>query len=236
MAMADLRREYSLGGLNRSDLAADPITQFSQWFVQASGSSSGGGRLRKIGIALYKLWQAVLGRDPADVNAMTLATVDKEGRPSARMVLLKGVDERGFIFFTNYDSRKGRDLAEDPNAALVFYWPDLERQVCVSGLVSRLPQEESEAYFASRPKGSRIAAWASSQSEVVPDRKTLEEKWRQMAAKFPGESVPLPSFWGGYVLAPTRLEFWQGRPNRLHDRFRYTKQADISWNIERLAP
>ena len=235
MAMADLRREYSLGGLKRSDLTPDPLAQFHQWFNQASGARSGG-RLRKIGIALYKLWQAVMGREPADINAMTLATVNQEGRPSARMVLLKGVDERGFVFFTNYDSRKGRELAEDPNAALVFYWPDLERQVCVTGTVSKLPQAESEAYFKSRPKGSRLAAWASNQSEVAPNRQALEEKWRQMAAKFPGDEVPLPPFWGGYVLSPSRLEFWQGRPNRLHDRFRYARQPDHSWKIERLAP
>jgi pyridoxamine 5'-phosphate oxidase len=235
MAMADLRREYSLGGLDRSDLAPDPVTQFHQWFSQASGARSGG-RLRKIGIALYKLWQAVLGREPVDVNAMTLATVDKEGRPSARMVLLKGVDERGFIFYTNYDSHKGRELAEDPNAALVFYWPDLERQVRVTGTVSKLPPAESEAYFKSRPKGSRLAAWASNQSEVTPNRQALDEKWRLMAAKFPGDDVPLPPFWGGYVLSLTRLEFWQGRPDRLHDRFRYARQPDHSWKIERLAP
>jgi pyridoxamine 5'-phosphate oxidase len=235
MAIADLRREYSLGGLNRSDLASDPLAQFSRWFAQASGADSGG-RLRKVGIALYKLWQAVLGRDPADVNAMTLATVDKESRPSARMVLLKGMDERGFLFYTNYDSRKGHELSANSNAALVFYWPELERQVCVAGVVSKSSREESETYFASRPRGSRIAAWASRQSEMVLDRKTLEEQWRQMAAKFPGGSLPLPSFWGGYVLTPTRIEFWQGRPNRLHDRFRYIKQPDNSWKIERLAP
>jgi pyridoxamine 5'-phosphate oxidase len=235
MAMANLRREYGLGGLNRSDLAADPVAQFNNWFGQAAATQSGS-RLRRIGIALYKLWQAVRGHEPADVNAMTLATVDKEGRPAARTVLLKGVDERGFIFYTNYESRKGHELADNPNAALVFYWSDLERQVCVSGAVSKLPREESEAYFKSRPRGSRLAAWASNQSGLVPDRQTLEAKWKEMAAKFPGHDVPLPPYWGGYVLSPTRIEFWQGQPNRLHDRFRYTKQPDNFWKIDRLAP
>lgn len=235
MAIADIRREYSTGGLNRQDLAADPLAQFQSWFSQASATQSGG-RLRRIGIALYKLWQAVLGHIPVDPNAMVLSTVSNTGQPSARTVLLKGVDLRGFIFFTNYGSRKGREIADNPNASLVFYWPDFERQVCISGTVTKLDREESEAYFASRPKGSRIAAWASSQSDVVADRKQLEDKWQEMAARFPGDQVPLPPNWGGYVLAPARVEFWQGRPNRLHDRFAYVKQTGGSWHIERLAP
>jgi pyridoxamine 5'-phosphate oxidase len=231
MALADIRREYEQGGLNRADLGANPLAQFNQWFTQASSGS----RWRKISIALYKLWHAMLGHVPIDVNTMVLATVDKSGRPSTRAVLLKGADERGFIFFTNYDSRKGRELAENPNAALTFYWPDLEREVCVVGTVDKLPQAESEAYFKSRPKGARLAAWASNQSSVVADRATLEKRWDEMAAKFPGD-VPLPPNWGGYVLKPERIEFWQGRLNRLHDRFQYTKQADGSWKLERLAP
>ncbi|MGO8837010.1 MAG: pyridoxamine 5'-phosphate oxidase [Limisphaerales bacterium] len=231
MGMADIRRDYSLGGLRRADLDANPLAQFGRWFAQASA----GGRWRKIGIALYKLWHAVLGHPPADVNAMTLATVDQAGRPSTRTVLLKGVDERGFIFFTNYDSRKGRELAENPNAALTFYWAGLERQVCVAGTVTQLPQAESEAYFKSRPRGSRLAAWASNQSDVVAGRAALETKWNELAVKYPGD-VPLPPDWGGYVLKPERIEFWQGRPNRLHDRFCYTRQADNSWKLERLAP
>jgi pyridoxamine 5'-phosphate oxidase len=235
MAMAELRREYSLGGLNRQELDANPLSQFQNWFGQASATRHGG-RWRKIGIALFKLWHAVLGHAPADVNAMVLATTTKDGLPSARTVLLKGVDERGFIFFTNYESRKGQELAENPNAALVFYWPDLERQVCVAGTVTKLPAAESEAYFKSRPKGSRLAAWASNQSSVVPDREALERQWREMEPRFPGEEVPCPPNWGGYVLAPNRIEFWQGRPNRLHDRFRYALQADNSWKIERLSP
>jgi pyridoxamine 5'-phosphate oxidase len=166
---------------------------------------------------------------------MVLATVDKAGRPCARAVLLKGVDERGFIFFTNYDSRKGHELAENPSAALTFYWSDSEREVCVAGAVSKLSHDESEAYFKSRPKGSNLAAWASPQSSVVADRAALEKRWDEMAAKFPGD-VPLPPNWGGYVLKPERIEFWQGRLNRLHDRFCYTRQPDNSWKLERLAP
>lgn len=235
MAIADLRREYSLGGLNRQELDANPFKQFENWFGQASAAAHGG-RWRKIGIALFNLWHAVLGHAPADVNAMVLATTTKDGRPSARTVLLKGLDERGFIFFTNYDSRKGQELADNPNAALVFYWPELERQVCVAGKVTKLPAAESEAYFRSRPKGSRLAAWASNQSSVVRDRETLERRWREMETRFPGDDVPCPPNWGGYVLSPERIEFWQGRPSRLHDRFRYTRQADQSWVVERLSP
>ena len=231
MALADIRREYVQEELRRADLDANPLAQFNQWFAQAASGS----RWRKIGIALYKLWHAMLGHTPIDVNAMVLATVDKAGRPSARAVLLKGADERGFIFFTNYDSRKGHELADNPNAALTFYWPDLERQVCVAGGVGKLPQAESEAYHQSRPKGSRLAVWASNQSRVVADRAALDKRWNEMAAKFPGD-VPLPPYWGGYVLKPERIEFWQGRPSRLHDRFSYTRQPDNSWKLERLAP
>ena len=166
---------------------------------------------------------------------MVLATVSRDGRPSTRNVLLKGVDERGFVFYTNYDSRKGCELAENPAAALTFYWPDLERQVCVAGTVSKVTVKESEAYFMSRPRDSRLGAWASNQSAVVPDRAALEKQWREIAARFPNE-VPLPPNWGGYVLKPDRVEFWQGRPGRLHDRFRYARQADNSWQLDRLAP
>jgi pyridoxamine 5'-phosphate oxidase len=166
---------------------------------------------------------------------MTLCTVDAQGRPSSRTVLLKGADARGFIFFTNYDSRKGTELAANPNAALTFFWPELERQVCVAGTVTKLPLAESEAYFHSRPRGSQLSAWASNQSSVVPDRAALEKQWREVEAKFPS-AIPLPPNWGGYLLAPTRIEFWQGRPSRLHDRFSYTKQADGSWKTERLSP
>jgi len=234
MAIADLRRDYRAGTLNRDGLQSDPLAQFQDWF-SAAATAQGGSRWRKIGIALYKLWHAILGHAPADVNAMTLATVGPDGRPSARTVLLKGADARGLIFFTNYDSRKGRELADNPNAALGFYWPELERQVCVAGTVTKLTAAESEAYFKSRPRGSQIGAWASNQSKVVASRAVLEQNWVEIAARFPSD-VPLPKNWGGYVVSPTSIEFWQGRPSRLHDRFRYLKQSDGSWQLERLAP
>ena len=235
MAIAELRREYNLTGMRRDQLDADPVAQFKRWFDQAEGARSAG-RLRGFFIGLYKAFLALGGSRPLDVNAATLATADRNGRPSARVVLLKGVDDRGFIFFTNYDSRKGTELAENPRAALVFYWADLERQVCVAGDVARISREESEAYFKSRPRGSRLAAWASRQSDVLENRAVLEARWQELERQYPGETVPLPPFWGGYVLAPTRIEFWQGRPNRLHDRFRYLKQPDNAWRIERLSP
>jgi len=235
MPLSDNRREYSLGGLDRDDLESDPLEQFARWFDDAS-ASRGASRLRRIGIALFELWHAVLGRPPVDVNAMVLATADGAGVPSTRTVLLKGIDARGFTFFTNYDSRKGRELAHNPRAALTFFWPGLERQVLVTGDVTKLPVEESDRYFRSRPRGSRIAAWASNQSAPVESRAALEERWRETAARFPGADVPLPPNWGGFVLAPRRIEFWQGRPNRLHDRFVYTRAADGGWRIDRLAP
>jgi pyridoxamine 5'-phosphate oxidase len=235
MSIADLRREYNLSGLRRKDLEADPILQFKRWFEQAQGARASG-RLRKLVVRLYKRLLLMGGAELMDLTAMTLATVDKEGRPSARVVLLKGVDERGFIFYTNYESRKAQELAGNPNAALVFYWPDQERQVCIAGEVSKLSPVESDAYFKSRPRGSRLGAWASKQGAVIRDRAALEELWRQMEARFPGEEIPRPPFWGGYLLRPTRMEFWQGRANRLHDRFRYTRQADGTWLVDRLSP
>jgi pyridoxamine 5'-phosphate oxidase len=234
MNLSDLREDYQRGALNRADLDASPIAQFEFWFRAATGQESQS-RWRKIGIALYKLWSAICNHRPADSNAMTLATVDKDGKPSTRTVLLKTVDGRGFIFFTNYDSRKGRELAENPNAALTLFWPDLERQVCVAGSVTKLPVAESEKYFKSRPRGSQIGAWASNQGEILQDRAALEAKWSQVESKFPAD-VPLPPNWGGYILKPERIEFWQGRPSRLHDRFSYTRQSDDSWKIDRLSP
>lgn len=235
MAIADLRREYSLTGLRRMDLEADPIVQFRKWFDQASGARASG-RVRKFFIRLYKRLLLASGAEPLDLTAMMLATVDQLGRPSARVVLLKGVDQRGFVFFTNYESRKGQELAGNPQAALDFYWPDQERQVSIAGEVNKLTPAESDAYFRSRPRGSRLAAWASEQSATVKDRAALEEKWKQMETRYGGQEIPRPPFWGGYLLSPAHIEFWQGRPNRLHDRFRYTQQRDKTWLIERLSP
>jgi len=234
-SLADLRREYSLAVLRRSHLHSDPIAQFKTWFGEARAPRASG-RLRKFFVGFYKSLLMAAGQEPTDVTAMTLATADKAGRPSARVVLLKGVDERGFIFFTNYDSRKGQELAENPQAALVFYWADLERQVCIAGEVRKLSAVESAAYFQTRPVGSRLAAWTSRQSEVVRDRAELEANWGEIKARFAKDEVTCPPNWGGYVLSPQRIEFWQGRPNRLHDRFRYTRQAGDRWIIERLAP
>jgi pyridoxamine 5'-phosphate oxidase len=214
MKIADFRREYTLAGLRRADLDADPVAQFQKWFGQAT---------------------KVLAQKEIDVNAATLATADKNGKPSARTILLKGLDERGFIFFTNYGSRKGRELAENPNASLVFHWQQLERQICIAGPVKKNSREESENYFKSRPRGSQLAAWASNQSDVVANRAAIETKWSEMEKKFPAE-IPLPPNWGGYVLKPERIEFWQGRASRLHDRFCYTRKKNNSWKLERLAP
>jgi pyridoxamine 5'-phosphate oxidase len=209
-SIADLRKDYTMAGLRRKDLNSDPIAQFKLWFDQA-----------------------LLAQVP-EVNAMTLATVDRQGQPSSRIVLLKGVDERGFSFFTNYDSRKGRELAANPKAALTFFWPDLERQVCIRGSCSRLGVEESEAYFKIRPLGSRHSTWVSKQTEVISGRAWLEQELIDIQRKYPSE-VPLPPYWGGFVLNPIALEFWQGRPSRLHDRFRYERNAG-SWKVDRLSP
>jgi pyridoxamine 5'-phosphate oxidase len=211
MTLADFRREYTLAGLRRVDLDPDPIAQFQKWFAQ------------------------VLAAQIVEPNAMTLATVSVDGQPSTRVVLLKAVDRRGFSFYTNYESRKGRELAENPKASLTFFWADLERQVLVQGTVSKLSREESEAYFAVRPLGSQRGAWVSKQSTIVENREFLEKRLAEVEAQF-GEKVPMPPYWGGYVLAPHAVEFWQGRPNRLHDRLRYRKNPDGSWVIERLSP
>lgn len=211
-SLADLRRDYTLSGLRRADLNADPITQFKAWFQEAHEAGM------------------------LEPNAMTLATVGEDGHPSARIVLLKAVDWRGFIFFTNYESKKGRELARNPRAALNIFWPEMERQVCIAGTTTRISAGESDEYFKSRPKGSRLAAWVSCQSEVIPDRTVLETKLSAAQEKYPADEVPRPPYWGGYCLAPERIEFWQGRQNRLHDRFQYSKQADGSWKLERLSP
>ena len=209
--MAGLSREHGDEGLDIDDLRADPLEQFELWFNEAV--------------------QAQL----LTPNAMTLATVGADGRPSARITLLKGFDERGFMFFSNYESRKGRELLARPQAALVFYWSELGRQVRIEGSVERLGAEESEAYFRSRSLGSRIGAWASPQSSVITDRAELDRLVRETEQRFEGDEVPLPPHWGGFLLVPEQIEFWKGRRSRLHDRFQFTRQPD-GWLVERLAP
>jgi pyridoxamine 5'-phosphate oxidase len=210
--LTTIRQDYRHGPLDESDLAPDPFQQFSRWFQQAIESGA------------------------LEPNAMTLATATRNGAPSARMVLLKEVDERGFVFYTNYDSQKGRELAENPRAALVFYWANLSRQVRVVGEVARVTRKESLAYFRQRPLGAQLGALASRQSQVIPNREVLEQRVAELAAQYPEGDVPLPDDWGGYRLAPRAIEFWQGRPDRLHDRLRYTRAPDGRWVIERLSP
>jgi len=234
MSIAELRREYTLAGLRRKDLESNPILQFQRWFEQATGERRSG-KVQSLLVTAYKSLLGIESSEMGDLNAMTLATADKQGRPSVRVVLLKGLDERGFCFYTNYQSRKGRELEENPNAALNFFWPHLERQVCVAGKVERLSVAESDTYFMSRPRGSRIAAWASDQRSPVRDRTELEQKWGEFEKQYANQEVQRPPNWGGFLLRPVRVEFWQGRPNRLHDRFRYTLEESF-WRIERLSP
>jgi pyridoxamine 5'-phosphate oxidase len=236
MAIADIRRDYTIGHLDRANLDANPLAQFDRWFAEAAQARTAGSRLRRFVIGIYKSFATLFGATNLEANAMSLATVGADGKPSVRTVLLKGADHRGFIFFTNYDSRKGRELTANPNASLVFYWPELERQVCIAGAVTKLPGAESEKYFHSRPKLSQIAAVASKQSCPLPDRAALEQQMAQLEKQFARSEVPMPECWGGFVLAPKRIEFWQGRASRLHDRFSYMQNADGSWTVERLSP
>ena len=208
--VAALRRNYTRDGLRRADLDPDPIGQFRKWFSEA------------------------LAAELVEPNAMVLSTTDGK-RPSSRTVLLKAYDERGFVFFTNYESRKAREIAVDAHVSLLFPWYPLERQVGIIGHAERISAAESLAYFTSRPHGSRLGAWVSQQSTVINSRKFLEMKWDEMKRKFADGEIPLPSFWGGIRVVPTEIEFWQGRENRLHDRFRYTRPGD-GWAIERLSP
>jgi pyridoxamine 5'-phosphate oxidase len=211
-SLAELRKNYSLGSLDVADAERNPFRQFDAWFAQAVDA---------------KL---------PEPNTMTLATVDSRGRPSARIVLIKGVDERGFVFFTNYESRKGRELADNPHASLLFYWIELERQVRIEGTVVKASPAESDQYFESRPLGSRIGAWASEQSQAIESRAVLEAREKEISEKY-GEHPPRPPHWGGYRLIPDAIEFWQGRPSRLHDRLLYTRAVEGGdWQITRLSP
>lgn len=210
--IADIRKDYQLQTLSEADVAADSIAQFGRW------------------------WDEAVKSDIDEVNAMTLATVDKEGIPSARIVLLKEYDEKGFVFFTNYNSRKGEELLQNPHACLIFFWKELERQVRITGIAEKISMEESIAYFNKRPDGSKIGAWASPQSLAVAGKAWLKETFDYYRERFKHGEIPKPPHWGGYRVKPFKIEFWQGRPSRMHDRILYTLQKDSSWTIERLAP
>ncbi|PLZ91418.1 pyridoxamine 5'-phosphate oxidase [Fischerella thermalis CCMEE 5201] len=210
--VADLRKDYTLQDLNETDVAPNPFIQFQKWFDEA---------------LLAQLLEP---------NAMTVATATTDGKPSARMVLLKDFDERGFVFFTNYNSHKGQELAENPQAALVFWWAELERQVRICGRVEKVSENDSDRYFQSRPFNSRLGAWASNQSEVIESRIILEQRLQELKAKYENQDIPRPPYWGGLRVIPTEIEFWQGRSSRLHDRILYTRLDDGDWKIQRLSP
>lgn len=212
MSLADLRKDYSLAGLTEKDLARDPFRQFEKWFQEAEAA--------KI----------------PEPNAMTLATATREGRPSARTVLLKGLDGRGFVFYSNYESRKGREIEANPQVALVFPWIALERQVIIEGALTKVAREESETYFHSRPRASQLGAWVAQQSAIISGRPLLEDNMKALEKKHAGQEVPLPPNWGGWRVSPETVEFWQGRRSRLHDRLRYRRGKDGGWSVERLAP
>jgi pyridoxamine 5'-phosphate oxidase len=208
----DRRKNYQRFNLCEDDITPDPIAQFRAWFDEAALS------------------------EVPEVNAMALATATADGRPSVRMVLLRGFDERGFCFFTNYESRKAQELEDNPRAALVMFWHELERQVRIEGRIERVSEDESDRYFHGRPPGSRIGAWASPQSRVINSRDALEARYAEVESRYPDGAIPRPANWGGYRVIPDAIEFWQGRPNRLHDRLLYSRRPDGGWTIERLAP
>lgn len=213
-SIADIRRDYMLKSFDESHAATNPFDQFKEW------------------------WDEATSAEIDEVNAMTLATVDVNGKPSARIVLLKGYNHDGFVFFTNYESAKGQELAANPNAAILFFWKELERQIRIEGTVEKISEADSDAYFHSRPAGSRIGAWVSPQSKVIPGRNFLEENYQRIMLQYPDENqVPRPPHWGGYIVKPESFEFWQGRSSRLHDRLRFTKNNQSSqWLRGRLAP
>ena len=212
MDVSDLRRSMAPASLDREDLDDDPVVQFERWFREACDAGY------------------------PDPNAMSLATVDEANRPSSRTVLLKYFDDRGFVFFTNFESAKAADIAKNANVALLFFWSELGRQVKIEGTATRVPNAETLKYFATRPRGSQIGAWVSAQSSVISSRSLLEAKFAELKRKFSDREVPLPSFWGGYRVLPVEIEFWQGRKNRLHDRFLYKRQESGGWSVDRLAP
>ena len=209
-SIADIRKDYKQSSLLENDISPNPIVQFTSW------------------------WNEAMQSNIDEVNALTLATANAQGKPSARIVLLKGYDENGFVFFTNYESHKGKELAANPYAAMVLFWKELERQIRIEGFAEKISAGESDEYFYSRPAGSRIGAWASPQSAVINDRNILEENVKNYSQNF-GENIPRPVHWGGYRVVPSLIEFWQGRSNRLHDRIQYRKENN-NWIIERLAP
>lgn len=211
-SIADIRKDYQLQSLLETDVASNPFDQFNRW------------------------WDDAIKSELDEVNAMTLATASVTGMPSARIVLLKSVSADGFVFFTNYNSHKGKELLENPFGCLVFFWKELERQIRITGTIEKVSAAESDEYFYSRPVGSRIGAWASPQSSVIPSRETIETNIEKYEQEFAGTEIARPPHWGGYIVKPTLIEFWQGRPNRLHDRIQYTKQQEGSWKFDRLAP
>jgi pyridoxamine 5'-phosphate oxidase len=210
-AIADIRKDYMLQALLEVDVADNPTNQFTRW------------------------WNEAVSSQISEVNAMTLATATKDGLPSARIVLLKGYSEKGFIFFTNYNSTKGQELAENPRASLVFFWKELERQVRIDGDVEKVSEEESNAYYNSRPEGSRIGAWASPQSQPIESRNVIEERFKKLSDEFRHKLIERPAQWGGYIVKPIKVEFWQGRSSRLHDRIQYLLEEE-KWRIQRVAP
>jgi pyridoxamine 5'-phosphate oxidase len=210
--IADLRKEYSSKNLLETDIEKHPIDQFDKW------------------------WHEAINSQIDEVNAMTLATASGDGMPSARIMLLKGFDKNGFVFFTNYKSYKSMHLEENPKACLVFFWKELERQVRITGLVKRVPEKESDEYFLSRPVGSQVGAWTSNQSQVIENREWLEDRYVKLTEEFKNKELKRPAHWGGYIVTPVIIEFWQGRPSRLHDRIQYTLENDGTWTIERLSP
>jgi len=211
MSIPDIRKEYKLQSLNEADVTADPFSQFTAW------------------------WDDAIKSEISEVNAMTLATATATGVPSARIVLLKGFDENGFVFFTNYESQKGKEIETNPHVALVFFWKELERQVRIEGVTEKISEADSDAYYQSRPPGSRIGAWASPQSEVIENRDVIENNFAAVEKKFGKGDIPRPAYWGGYIVKPSMIEFWQGRSSRLHDRIQYVLHAE-GWMIQRLAP